>query len=171
MNFAVIDIVFAALIVIFTVRCALRGFIGELLSMAALVFGLLAALFFYGRGGEFVRGKFMPNLQIIPEIIAFIALFLIVYVAIKILESILKEIIEGVRLGRVDRFLGMFFGMFEGIIVVSLLLFLLSVQPLFEEKPLLEQSIFARILLPLIQGQAGTDAGITAPLPETAGGL
>lgn len=169
MNFAVIDIVFAALIVIFTVRCALRGFIGELLSMAALAFGLLAALFFYGRGGEFVRGKFMPNLQIIPEIIAFIALFLIVYVAIKILESILKEIIEGVRLGGIDRFLGIFFGMLEGIIVVSLLLFLLSVQPLFDEKPLLEQSIFAQILLPLIQGPVSKAADITALLPRRGG--
>ena len=152
MIFAVIDIVFIALIVVFTLRCALKGFVGDLMSMASIVLGLLAALYFYKNGGEFVRNKFMPEMKIIPEIIAFIALFLIVFVLIKVLEAMLKEIIEGVRLGSADRFLGILFGFVEGIIVVSLVLFLLSVQPLFESGPILEKSLFAKILLPFITG-------------------
>jgi membrane protein required for colicin V production len=166
MNLAVIDIIFAALVVIFTVRCALRGFISELLSMAALALGLLAALFFYAAGGNFIRERWMSGIKIIPEILAFIALFLIVYIAIKILESILKEIIEGIRLGNADRFLGIFFGLVEGLIVVSLVLFLFNVQPLFDEKPLLEKSIFAELLLPLITGSGNAAQGA---LPETTG--
>ena len=171
MNLAVIDIIFAALVVIFTVRCALRGFISELLSMAALALGLLAALFFYAPGGDFIRERFMPAVKIIPEVLAFAALFLIVYVAIKILESILKEIIEGIRLGSADRLLGIFFGLVEGIIVVSLILFLFSVQPLFDEKPLLEKSIFAELLLPFItgSGKAAAESLQEAVLPGTAG--
>ncbi|MDR0582743.1 MAG: CvpA family protein [Treponema sp.] len=152
MNFAVIDIIFIALIVVFTLRCALKGFIGELMSMASIVLGLLAALYFYKNGGEFVRNKFMPEMKIIPEITAFIALFLIVFVVIKVLEAMLKEIIEGIRLGPADRFLGILFGFVEGIIVVSLVLFLLTVQPLFEGGPILEKSLFAKILLPFITG-------------------
>lgn len=159
MIFAVIDIVFIALIVVFTLRCALKGFVGELMSMASIVLGLLAALYFYKNGGEFVRNKFMPEMKIIPEIIAFIALFLIVFVLIKVLEAMLKEIIEGVRLGSADRFLGILFGFVEGIIVVSLVLFLLSVQPLFESGPILEKSLFAKILLPFITG-ARSAAGV-----------
>jgi membrane protein required for colicin V production len=160
MSFAVIDIIFIALIAIFTVRCALKGFVSELMSMASVVLGLLAALYFYKKGGEFVRIKFMPDLKIIPEIIAFIALFLIVFIAIKILEAMLMEIIEGVRLGSADRFLGILFGLVEGIIVVSLMLFLFSVQPLFDPRPILEKSLFARILMPFItgNGSAGSAA-------------
>jgi membrane protein required for colicin V production len=153
MSFAVIDIMFVALIVIFSVRCALKGFISELMSMASVVLGLLAALYCYKNGGEFVRLKFMPEMKIVPEIIAFIALFLIVFVAIKILEGMLKEIIEGIRLGSADRLLGVFFGFVEGIIVISLVLFLLSVQPLFDSQPILEDSLFAKILLPFIRGE------------------
>ncbi|MDR0316707.1 MAG: CvpA family protein [Treponema sp.] len=153
MNLAVIDIIFIALIVIFTVRCALRGLISEVLSMAALVLGLLAALFFCGNGGEWIRLRFMPGTQTIPEVLAFIALFLIVFLAIKLVESMLKGIIEGVMLGSADRFFGILFGLLEGIIVVSLILFVLYIQPLFDPHPLLENSVFARLLMPIITGK------------------
>ena len=151
-NFSAIDIAFAALILIFIVRCSLRGFISELLSMASIVLGLLAALYFYRKGGEFVRVKFMPETKIIPEIISFIVLFLIVFILVIILETLLKEIIEGIRLGKVDRFLGIIFGFLEGMIVVCLALFIISIQPLFDPGPLLENSFFADLLLPFITG-------------------
>ena len=159
MNLAAIDIIFIALIIIFTVRCAIKGFISEIMSMASIVLGLLAALYFYKNGGEFVRIKFMPDTKIIPEIIAFAALFLIVFITIKILEIMLKEIIEGIRLGGVDRFLGIFFGAAEGIVVISLILFLLRIQPLFDPGSLLANSFFAKLLLPLITG-TGSAAGV-----------
>jgi membrane protein required for colicin V production len=164
MNIAVIDMVFAALVVIFTVRCALRGFISELLSMAAVVLGLLAALCLYGRGGEVVRARFMPGVNVVPEVLAFAALFLIVFIAVKILERILQDIIEGIRLGGIDRFLGILFGLIEGVVVVCLILFLLNVQPLFDSRPLLERSVFANFFMPLITG--GTTAA-----PDNAASL
>ena len=159
MNLSAIDIIFIALLVIFTVRCAIKGFISEIMSMASIVLGLLAALYFYKNGGEFVRIKFMPGMKIIPEIIAFVSLFLIVFVVIKILEIMLKEIIEGVRLGGADRFLGIFFGVAEGIVVISLVLFILRIQPLFNPGPLFSNSFFAKLLLPLIFG-GGSSAGV-----------
>jgi membrane protein required for colicin V production len=149
---AVIDIIFAVLTIIFVIRCALRGFIGEVMSMASVVLGLLASFFFYKNGGAYIREKFMPETKLIPDILAFIALFLIVFVIIKILESMLKEIIEGVKLGGADRFLGVIFGLAEGIIVVCLIIFVLTIQPLFNSEPILDNSIFADILLPFITG-------------------
>ena len=156
MNFAAIDFIFIALILIFAVRCALKGFISELMSMASVVLGLLAALYFYSKGGEFVRIKFLPGVKILPEIIAFVALFLIVFVAIKILEALLKDIVEGIRLGGADRILGILFGVAEGIVVVSLILFVIKIQPLFDPSSLFENSIFAAMLLPLITGIGGS---------------
>ena len=152
MNLSVIDVVFSLIIILFVIRCYLKGFASELFSMAAIILGIFSALFFYKNGGEYLRTTFWPELKVIPEVVAFIALFIIVFIVIKILESILKGIIERVRLSGVDRFLGTIFGLAEGIAVVSLVLILLKIQPLFDSSSLLSESIFAQILLPLITG-------------------
>ena len=154
-NFSPFDFICAGLIVIFAVRCALRGFISELLSMAAIVFGMLASLFFFKKGGAYLCEKFMPGYPVVAEVLAFILLFLIVFIMAKILENLLKGIIEGIRLGGVDRFLGIIFGFIEGLIVVGLVLFIISVQPLFDPGELLNNSFFAGIIMPLITGGAG----------------
>ena len=159
MNLAAIDIVFIVLVALFMLRCFLKGFIHEFFSIAAIVLGLIASLYFYKNGGEFVREKFMPDIKTIPEIIAFVALFAIVFLTLKILEFILKDIIEGIKLGGVDRFLGIVFGFLEGIVVVSLILFIIRIQPLFDPGSLLSDSLFAGALLPLITGM-GSSPGV-----------
>jgi membrane protein required for colicin V production len=86
-----------------------------------------------------------------------VGLFLVTFVLVKILERILKDIAERVKLGGIDRALGLALGLLEGLLVVSAALFVLSIQPLFDPSALLEGSIFARILLPLV-GEAGRNA-------------
>jgi membrane protein required for colicin V production len=152
LNFTVIDFIFVALVLIFIIRCYLKGFISELFSMAAIVLGILASLYFYKNGGEFLRNRFMPEMKTIPEILAFIALFLIVFLVIKLLEIMLKGIINEIKLGGADRFLGIIFGFAEGLAVISLILFVLRIQPLFDPSSILSDSFFARLLLPLITG-------------------
>jgi membrane protein required for colicin V production len=129
MGIAIIDIIFLGLIAIFFLRCALKGFVSEVMSMAALVFGLLTAIFFFRAGAVIVRDHFMGDVKVIPEIISFAALFMIVFIVVKILELVLKSVIDGIRLGGVDRFLGFLFGIAEGVIVVCLVLFVISIQP------------------------------------------
>ena len=153
MKFSVVDFIFIGLIGLFIIRCYLKGFISELLSMAAVVLGIIAALFFYKNGADFLRLKYWPDLKTIPEILAFVALFVIVFLAVKLLEAMLKGIIEDVRLGGADRFLGIIFGLAEGLAVVSLILFLLRIQPLFDPDQILSDSFFASLLLPLITGK------------------
>jgi membrane protein required for colicin V production len=151
-SFSVIDYIFLGLLGLFMIRCYLKGFISELLSMAAVVLGLLASLFFFKNGADFIRERYL-NIKVIPEILAFIALFIIVFFIIKLIEKMLKDIIEGVRLKGADHFLGIIFGFVEGLVVISLILFLLRIQPLFDPSALLQDSFFAGILLPLIVGR------------------
>ena len=151
-NFTPFDIVCVVLILIFIVRCAIHGFISELMSMASIVLGLLASLFFFRKGGDFIRERFMPESQVIPNVVAFILLFLIVFLIIKLLEHLLKGIVEGIKLGKADRFIGIIFGALEGLIVVSLVVFIISIQPLFDPQKVLNNSFFAEIILPLISG-------------------
>jgi len=152
MGFSVLDIIFVMIIALFMIRCFLTGLISEILSMAAIVFGLLASLFFYKNGADIVRENYLPEMEIVPEVIAFIALFLIVFIVCKLLEILLKGIVQGVNLGGADKFLGLVFGFAQGIVVVSIILFLLQIQPLFDSTGLLEGSFFAGVLLPLIIG-------------------
>jgi len=152
-NFSAIDFIFIGLIGLFMIRCFLKGFVSELLSMAALVLGLLAALFFHKNGGAFLRSQFWPELKVIPEIAAFVILFIIVFLVVKIIEKMLVNIIDKVSLSGANSFLGLVFGLAEGIVVVSLVIFLLMIQPLFDASAILENSFFARLILPLIAGK------------------
>jgi membrane protein required for colicin V production len=153
LNTSALDVIFILIVVLFVIRCYLKGFVSEVLSMAAIVLSFLASLFFYKSGGAFLRTQFWNNMKIIPEVIAFIALFIIVFIAVKLLEPLLKGVINGIRLGGADRFLGIIFGLAEGIAVISLVLFVLRIQPLFDPSGFFSDSVFARVLLPFITGQ------------------
>jgi membrane protein required for colicin V production len=145
-----IDVIFLILIAIAALRCAVRGFISELLSMAATIFGILSAIFFYRQGAALIRELIMPDVKAIPEIIAFMVILLVVYTLIKIVESALKSIILGIHLGGLDRLLGFLFGVIEGVVIVCLILFLMTIWPFNDLSAILDNSIFAIFLLPVI---------------------
>jgi membrane protein required for colicin V production len=119
--------------------------------MAAILFGLLASIYFFKNGSVYLKENFLQEAKSpLPEILAFAGLFIIVFVIVKLLEIMLKGIINRVKLGGADRFLGIVFGLAEGIAVVSLILFIIKFQPLFDPSSLLEESLFAKLLLPII---------------------
>ena len=147
-----IDIIFLALIGLLMIRCYLKGLISELLSMAAVVLGVLASIFFYKNGAMYLRENFWPELtNPIPEIVSFVALFVIVFFIVKLLEVLLKEVVKGLKLGGANKFLGLIFGFAEGVAVVSLILFLFQlIKPIYDASNLLSESFIAELLLPLI---------------------
>ena len=152
MNMVVIDIVFIIIILVSVLRCGVKGFVSELLSMAGIILGTLVAIFFFRAAGQVIRNQFMQDMPVVPEAIAFVVLFLAVFAVVKIVEMLLKSIIETIQFGAADRFLGTLLGFAEGIVVVCLLLLLLSIQPFFDSKPLLEGSFIAERLLPFVMG-------------------
>lgn len=156
---AVIDIVFFALIVILIVRCGLRGLIKEVMSMASVALGLLAAVSFYKQGAAFVRTKILADVAVLPELIAFVSLLAIVFFVVKILEHIIQDIITRIHVGGLDHALGLVFGLLEGLILVRLILFVLDIQPLFNAETLLEHSILVKFLDPLTGGLKLPSAG------------
>jgi membrane protein required for colicin V production len=148
LNFAVIDIVLALLILILAVRGTFRGFVAEIGSMAAVILGILGAVVFSKPlAGLLIRyiGESFWN-----QIIAFLVLFLGIYIAVKLIERILHSIFEKLELDKLDRVLGFFLGLAEGILFTCVILFLLSWQPFFDIQGLLRDSLFARVLFPLL---------------------
>ncbi|AEF85883.1 CvpA family protein [Treponema primitia ZAS-2] len=150
MKLAIIDIVFIVLILIMVFRCALRGFVKEIMSMASLVLGFLTAVLFYKPGAAFVRTKILADMQVLPELIAFAALFAIVFFAIKLLERIIYDIISRINLGGLDQALGFVLGLLEGLLLVCVILFIINIQPLFNPESLLVNSFFAKLLSSLV---------------------
>ena len=149
---SLIDIIFLALIALLMIRCYLKGIISEILSMAAVVLGVLTAVYFYKNGAVYLRENYLPQMaNPIPEILSFIALFVIVFIIVKILERLLKGIVKGIKLGGADKILGLIFGFAEGIAVVSLIIFVFQlIKPIYDSSLLLSDSFIAGMLLPLI---------------------
>ena len=169
MSFSVMDFIFVILIGLFMIRCYLKGFISELLSMAALFFGFLVSLLLFKNAGELLKKQFWPEMDVIPFAAAFIGLFVIIYIIVKILEKMLTNIIDKIDLSDADSFLGIVFGLAEGIVVVSLVLFVLKIQPLFDSNEILSGSFFAKLLLPLITGAEDNLTQLTERFTQKAG--
>ena len=149
-GFSYLDIGLTILIVLLAVRSFTRGFVSEFFSLGAPVLGILGGFLFYRNGAEFIRTYYLKELKGLPEILAFVAIFLIVYIVCKILNKILNDVIEGMKLDSIDKILGGIFGILEGIVMVSLVLFILSIQPLFDASAVLENSFYGKIILPII---------------------
>lgn len=149
MTIAVFDIICLVLTVIIVVRCVLKGFISEVMSMASVVIGILAAVLLYKNGAAFIRAKWLEA-KIIPEVLAFAAIFLIVFLLVRFVEYLLKDIIHRINLRGLDRLLGLIFGFLEAFVLMCLILFILAVQPLFDPEFIFQNSIVAEILLPLV---------------------
>jgi len=150
-NIPVIDLIFAILIVLMAIHGYVKGFIEEIFSWAALVLAIWVAVLFYNAGAAFIRTKIMQDVRYVPEIFAFIAIFLIVMLFLKMLERVLKDLITGAKLGGANKLLGLIFGIVEGLTLTTLIVFILTIQPLFDASKIIADSIFGQILLPLIK--------------------
>jgi membrane protein required for colicin V production len=143
-----LDYILLAIVVIAALRCWFRGIISEVLSAAALVGGLLAGVVFYRQLAGWLNT--MVDLGGFALVAGFLMGFALVFIAVKILERSLRVILEGFNLDVLDSMLGFGFGAFEGLLICAILLIVLKYQPVIDVSRLLEGSLAARILLPVI---------------------
>ncbi|MBN2049631.1 MAG: CvpA family protein [Spirochaetales bacterium] len=147
---ATIDIIFIVIIIIAAVRCAFRGFVTEVLSVAAVILGILGAIFLSGLVAGYIDEHF--GLAKWSNIVAFLLLFLVIYIIIKGIERGLDRFLERVQLEKLDKSLGLFFGLLEGIIIVGLVIFIMMIQPIFDVERVLTESWFAGVFFSIFPG-------------------
>ncbi|MCX7788191.1 MAG: CvpA family protein [Spirochaetes bacterium] len=147
MKWNTLDVIFGILLLFFSLRGMLRGFVGEVFSVGAVALGLGAGYFFGPHFAQVVAQTF--HLPGWGHVVSFLGVFLLVYVLLKILERLFRGFIETLHLQNLDKALGLFLGIGEGLILILLALWGLRVQPVFDAKSLLEGSWVARVLLPL----------------------
>lgn len=168
-----LDWVFIAILALLGIRCAIRGFITELLSVAAILLGLLAAIFLYKPAGQLFVGWGIPaKPEALPAILGFAAVFLLVFLLVKLIARLLREGMEAAQLGGVDRALGLVLGLAEGLVIVSLVLIAMSLlEPSLKSiagySKLLGGSFFAKLILPIIGPEvAKATQGIKLETPK-----
>jgi membrane protein required for colicin V production len=124
-----VDVIIAVVLLGFAVRGLMRGFLRELLSLVGLFLGLWIALLKFVPLGEWVQHKF-PLTEPLPFHIAFLAIFLSVASFAGIVGYLLHRVAKGLLMGWLDAVVGMGFGSVKGVMILTVLLFLLAQLPL-----------------------------------------
>ncbi len=163
LNFNTIDYIFLAIIGVLSIRGTFRGFITELLSMAALILGLAAAVMF-SKAGSHVLEKIWGTSGW-NQVVSFLFIFIVVYAIVKFFENVLHNLFINLDLEKLDRALGFFLGFGEGILVTLIILFILNWQPFFDLHDLVKNSFFAKMLLPLLPPPT------SIPIPRETGNV
>lgn len=153
MTFSPLDLAFVALIVLVIVKVTLTGFVTEFFSKAAAVIGATGAVLLYRKPVPFIVKYIGAN--VFPEAISFLAIFLALYLAVKAVQQLVGTAFESESMDNLDRALGFFLGLAEGILLVAVILLAMQTQPWINLSNLTENSIFARLLGPLLAGGSG----------------
>jgi len=146
------DWIFAGIVILLAVRCFVRGFVQEILSVASYAFGLLAGLLFSNKVLELADKQLhlsgvSPTIQ---YVVAFAVCFIVGFLVMKLIEKLIREGLEAANLDIFDKVLGLGLGIAEGLVVVSFVLVIMEIQPFFDASKLISGSLFASTLLPLV---------------------
>ncbi len=138
-----IDVIFLAIILVFAIVSAIKGFINAIFNKLCWILGLIAAFLFYNMLSVPMK-DFVKN-QIASDILSFLVIFIAVFLFIKIIQTILSKVFDGEIMKGLDRSLGFFFGLVEGIVIVYVFIFLALKQPWFPKPEFLTSSIFVKM--------------------------
>lgn len=123
MNF--FDFIFIALIAIFVINGLRKGIIISLASLAALVIGIWVAVHFSNYLDATLMEHFKPSRKWLP-ILSFTLTFLLVVLGILLVAKVMEKIVDIVGLGLFNRIGGGIFGLIKGVILVSVILFIVA---------------------------------------------
>ncbi len=148
MSYAVIDIIFAILLVFCIIRVTVKGFVSEFFSKAAVILGVLGAVLFF-RMLTPVAAKLLGE-SVFSGIVAFLLLFIGIYLITKIVQTYVGSLFKGETLISLDRALGFFLGLLEGLLVIVVCLIVIRLQPFFDPESLTSGSFFSRLFSPFL---------------------
>lgn len=115
-----LDWTLIAVVVLSTIIAATKGFVRELISLAAVVVGLAIAATKYERAATWFED--LTRSHEIALAAGFLTLFLGTLVVGALISVLAKKMIKKVGLQSFDRFLGAVFGLIRGVVVDCILL-------------------------------------------------
>jgi membrane protein required for colicin V production len=120
-----IDIIFLVLLALFSWQGFRRGFVIELASLAALVLGIYAALYFSGYVADFLSNSLSMGPQYV-KVVAFLITFIVIVFLVYALGRLLEKLVDMVALGFVNKIAGVVFGILKGAVLISIVLMIIN---------------------------------------------
>ena len=112
-----LDLILLVVMLMSAMLAMIRGFMREVLSIAAWAVAALCAIYFSARFAPLVKSYF--NLGDTPsQIIAAAALFLLTLLVVSVITVRISDMILDSRVGALDRTLGFLFGLGRGLLIV-----------------------------------------------------
>ena len=127
MNF--VDVLILIIIGAFLLKGLLRGLMKELCSLVGLVVGSLVAFRFHGPLAEMMVSAFKLPASVCV-VLAFLAIFLTILLIFGLIGMLLSRYVKLLYVGGLNRVAGGIFGIFQGLLLLSVVMFGLSVSPL-----------------------------------------
>jgi len=125
-----IDIGILSITAIFFVRGVFRGFVFELVTVVGLILGYIISITYLSIVSSFIL-SFFPSLPVsIVNIVSFFVLFVGTNMLLRVIANILTKTLKIAMLGWLNRLLGGLFGILKGVILLSIIVFVVSLIPL-----------------------------------------
>ncbi|MEM0908806.1 MAG: CvpA family protein [Pseudomonadota bacterium] len=116
MNIAILDGIVIAVVLISALLAMFRGFVREVLSIAAWVAAAILAYVFYEELVPYVR-EYVDNPTLAAGISA-AAIFLVALIVVSLITMKISDFVSDSAVGSLDRLLGFLFGAARGILLV-----------------------------------------------------
>lgn len=160
MSIAPIDICFLLIILIFAISGVVKGIVKEFFSKASIIGGLAMGIIFTPKLNVYVLNTI--HNEVISRIVSFLLIFVIVFLIVCIIQQLIVKAFTGEIMKGLDRSLGFLLGIIEGLVVIAFVIVVLSVQPWYNATPLLEGSLFYKLLAGLVRVPTEYFRGISA---------
>src|SRR5207247_3706126 len=116
MPITLLDIILIGVMLISGLLAMIRGFMREILSIAAWVIAAVATLYFYAKLLPYAKSYF--NNDIVAAGVVVGGTFLITLLIISVMTVRFSDMVLDSRIGALDRTLGFLFGLVRGLIIV-----------------------------------------------------
>jgi membrane protein required for colicin V production len=102
-----------------------EGFLMELISLVAIVLGVLGGFKLMGEGMLILQEKFHADKSTLPYI-SFVLIFIIIVVLVRLLGNMVKHSIDKSFLGTVDQSMGAALGAFKILFLLSIVIWIMD---------------------------------------------
>lgn len=120
-----LDIIFAILLILSAFNGYSKGFIIELTSLIALVAGIYAAVYFSDVTSDFLQTYFSLTTKYL-SVISFALTFVLVLIAVVFVGRIVEKFVDLLMLGFLNKIAGLVFGVLKGVLILSVLIFVIN---------------------------------------------
>lgn len=121
----IIDIIILLVAVVFLILGLWKGFVISLASLVALVLGIFFAVYFSDVASALISRYTEVSGYWLP-VISFIITFTVVLIAIVLLGRLLDKLVSSAGIGVLNHLAGGVFGLAKGVLLLSILFFILS---------------------------------------------